>query len=230
METGMNAIRTFATVMGVALCALLAAHGSDAEAGSREEVFAACEAQMKTEFGEAEFTFNKLRRAQGNKNFAIGEMTLEDGSKKPIRCNFQRGRVREVMFRNGNATGRVEEGFWTNDRPAGAVFVPPAEEETTGAETAATPTGETGEAETPEDKDEGVRLKTVRVPGAQSQPAAPDQTTAQPPAATDQPAADQSATAQPAQPQDGEAPKAETPEAEADEGPKLVTPVFRKVN
>ncbi|MFK7944624.1 MAG: hypothetical protein AB8B85_17180 [Paracoccaceae bacterium] len=122
--------RTISWAMApIAALALMMA-ATEAKADNKASVFEACEAEMRAEFGEAEFEFSKLRRSEGNRNLAFGEMTLTDGSKRSVRCLFQRGKVRNVLFRNGNTSGRLEGGFWTGDRPPGAEFVPPAPEKT----------------------------------------------------------------------------------------------------
>ena len=114
-------ILIFATMVA----ALTATLPGTSRAGSKDDVFAACAARMTAEFGEAEFSFGKIRRS-GNRNLAFGELTLADGSKRRIRCEVKRGKVRDVLFRNGNQS-QLNGGFWEKARPAGAVFVPPEE-------------------------------------------------------------------------------------------------------
>lgn len=122
----------------VALVAAGMAVPGAAHANSKEQVFEACRVQMEKEFGQAEFDFQSIRRSE-NRNFAFGEMTLEDGSKRPIRCRYQRGAVRDVRFRSDSE----ELGDrWSSERPDGAVYVP-LDDETEDPKGATT--GETGE-------------------------------------------------------------------------------------
>lgn len=126
----MSVIRTMPMMLPAMMCMAVAVTAFDSRAqsvNSKESVFAACEDQMKAEFGEAEFEFGKIRREE-NRNMAFGELTLADGSKQQVRCTVQRGKVRGVKFRNGQSGTRSSVGFWTDARPEGAVFVPPAEE------------------------------------------------------------------------------------------------------
>lgn len=200
-----------APALGLAL--LLSAPEAQA-GGSQAQVFSACEEQMKAEFGEAEFKFNKFRRSE-NKDFAFGEMTLTDGSTKRVRCHVQRGTVRGVTFRNGNKSGRLEGGFWTNDRPPGAEFVPPAPEE---EENTSGQSDDETAAVSPDAEDQTDAAATEDTDAA-DQPEASDQ-----PEATDA----ENTDSETAQSEDGE--QSETAESESEDGPKRVTPVFKRVN
>lgn len=154
---------------------------SPVQAAGKQKVFDACAKQMKEEFGNAAFKFDKIRRSE-NRNFAFGEMTLENGETRRIRCLYQRGRVRDTRFRSGS--GAIGDR-WTSQRPEGAVFVPfeteeeaddgrtgdnPENAEATGSpdaepQAATNETGsDAGTAATNEDDGAGTRPKRLQAP------------------------------------------------------------------
>lgn len=193
---------------------------------TKAEIFSACKEQMKKEFGEAEFSFNKLRRKDGNIGQAYGELTLSDGSKRAVRCTIQRGRFKGVSFRNSN-TNRSQGGFWSEDRPAGAVYVPPAEPEaeTDTTETAATPEETTteesgaegnasGETAATSGDTEGETTETTAAPSDPATPEAPAED-------AEAPASTETTETTGAQSQDSDTATSE------DDGPR---PVFKRVN
>lgn len=113
----------------------------DARAASKKRVVDACAAAIKKEFGESPVEFDRFRRA-GRKNNAFGELTLSDGTKAQIRCQYKGGRVRNVLFRAGNEQGRM----WSKTRPEAAIFVEPEEKDDEDAKAGA---GETKKAPDP---------------------------------------------------------------------------------
>lgn len=161
-------IGTWCTRFAAVLLAGVFVAGS-AHAAGKDKIFEACAERMKEEFGEAEFNFSNIRRSE-NRNFAFGEMTLEDGSKQRVRCSFRRGQVRDMRFRSGS---QDVGNRWTNERPPGAVYVPLQDE----AEDPAT----VDDGEATDDQAQGDATQTT---AAQDGAAAEGQTPEDPPADT----------------------------------------------
>lgn len=219
-------MRPITTITAVAalLCALAGPVANAQNANSQGSVFEACAAQMKEEFGEAEFEFDKFRKAQGNKRFAFGRMKLTDGSSRSVRCQVERGRVRGIRFRTGNSAAGQEGGFWSMERPEGAEFVPPAAE--TENEAATTQPEQTQDTAATDPDAEGTSGTDAPVEDATNNAEVTDQAADQ--AADQTSAGDVTSTGDAAdETTDG------TPDEDAEtsqDGEKLFRPVFRRVN
>lgn len=221
----MTVIRTisWAFALGCALACFSQDRATAQSAGSKAAILSQCEELMKAEFGEAEFAFNKIRRAEGNKQFAFGELTLTDGTKRSVRCALKRGQVSGVEFRTGNTSTRAAGAFWSNDRPAGAEFVPPKEETEEVAATDATgdtaPQSPTEDAPTEPDAETTTEGEPAEVESTESETSATTETTE----STTEGEADATQSA------DATTEEEKTTD-DQDDDPANFTPVFRRVN
>lgn len=128
----MSVIRNVVICVGLGVIMALAAPDR-LRAQSKSALIDMCAAQAQAEFEGLAISFDKIRRRE-NRNFAFGEIELNDGTTRRIRCRVQRGQVRGIRFRND---GAPVGSRWTQDRPPAELLTPasvePDEPETDGA-------------------------------------------------------------------------------------------------